>query len=104
MHSSRMRTARLLTVSGRGSVQPGDGVLHTGGSAQPRGIYIGGDLPKPGGSASMESALRSLPNPGGFALGGLPKGICIQGVCPTPPPISAYGVEGFGRPPPLWTE
>ena len=31
MHSSRMRTARLLTVSGGGSVQQGG--LHPGGSA-----------------------------------------------------------------------
>ena len=45
MHSSGMRTTRLLIVSGGGVC------IHGGESAQPRGVCIQGGLPNPGGSA-----------------------------------------------------
>ena len=77
MHSSRMRTARLLTVSGggggsaqhwegsasRGAAQPGEGESASRGVAQLRG---GGVFPTPGGSASKEGSTQ-------------PRGVCIQG-------------------------
>ena len=56
MHSSRMRTAYLLTVSGGG-----------GGSAQPRGFCPTLGSAQPGGSAQPRG---SLLNPGGSASGG----------------------------------
>ena len=73
MHSSRMRTARLLTVSGgsargvciNGGLHPG--VCIGGGSAQP-GVVC----PAPGGR----------PNPMGLHPGGLHLGVCsTRGVC-----------------------
>ena len=78
MHSSRMSTAPLLTVSGEALPNPGEGGsasgggrvgptlggLHPGGSAQPQGVCIRGVCQGglhlegvcPGGSASRGSA------------------------------------------------
>ena len=95
MLSCRMRTARLLTLSGEGglpnprgvSTQPREGVcigggLHRGGLPSP-----GGGLPATWGSAQLRGG---LPNPRGVCIQGvciqwgsaqLRKGVCIWGVC-----------------------
>ena len=118
MHSSRMRTARLLTVWG-GSVQPG-GSTSRGVCLTLEGVCIQEGLPNPGGSASK----GVCPTPGGLhprgvcpTLGGLhpmgvcpiqggmhpgksaqPQGVCIGGgVCPTPGGSASRG--RLGRPP-----
>ena len=64
MHSSGMRTARLLTVSrGGGSLHPWGrvcptpGGLHPGGSAQSQGLCIQGGLPNPGGGGEVSASL-----------------------------------------------
>ena len=105
MHSSRMRTARLLTVSG-GSASGGvggsasQGGLHLRGLPGPRGVCIRGrvcirqvcptlgglhwgSLPNPrAGSASrVVCPTLGVLHPGGSAQ---PQGwVCILGVCPT---------------------
>ena len=103
MHSSRMHTARLLTVSEGGSASGG---LHPGG------------LPTTGGSASRGvcPTLESLPNLGGGSAqpwGGVcPTAwvcigrVCIWGesafrrVCPTPEGLHLGGGSASGGPPP----
>ena len=62
MHSSRMRTNRLLTRGG----------LHPVGSTQPGGICIRRALPNPGGSAEAMggSASRGVCPTQGFCIGG----------------------------------
>ena len=75
MHSSRMRTARLLTVSGEALPNPGGGVSIQGGSAKPGG----GVDPTLGGSASR---------------GGLPGGLHPEGVC-----IGGSASRGSAQPP-----
>ena len=76
MHSSRMRTARLLTVSvGFACPTPGGGGLHRGGSSQPGGgVCIGG------GSVQ----LRAGPHPAGGSVQPW-EGVCIQGGWANPP-------------------
>ena len=67
MHSSRMRTGRMLTVCC--SLLPGGGCAWSGGGSAPRGgAWCGGGVSAPGGV------------PG---LGGLPPGGCLVwgGVC-----------------------
>ena len=117
MYSSRMSTGRLLTVWGGGEGLPNLEGLHPGRSAQPGG---GGVWPTRRGMH-----LGVLPDPRGYASGGLHRGylhggglpnlegnlhpgmtawgVCIQGGLPTPLPRSAY--VGVGQTPlPLWTE
>ena len=66
MHSSRMRTARLLTVSGEEGVCIGGKVCPTFG-----GVCICGELPNPGGLH-----LGGLPNPAGVSRGSASRGVC----------------------------
>ena len=87
MPSSRMRTARLSTVSG--GLHPGRGSTQTwGGSAQHWGVCIRGGLPNLGESASRGvcPTLGGLPNRGGLHPGGSAQsgGVCIQGGLPNP--------------------
>ena len=91
MHSSSMRTTRLLTVSGWG----GEG----GRSASRRGLHPGG-LPNPPQVCLWGVCIREVCNQGGSAQpprsaciqGGLPtlksayRGSASRGVCPTPNP------------------
>ena len=69
MHSSRMRTDRLLTVSVGGER-----------SAQPRGVCIQGALPNPGGGSASGGGV--CPTPGWSASGG---GSASSGFGQTPP-------------------
>ena len=82
MHSSRMRTARLLTYRGgvciQGSLHPGKGVCPEGGLS--RGVCIASKGVCPGGSAwgvciqgGSASREGGLPKGRGSALG-----VCIQ--------------------------
>ena len=74
MHSSRMRTARLLTRS-RG----GDG-LHPRGSASQRGLH-------PWGVCIQGSAPQGFLHPRGVCIwGSASRGVCIWGVGQTPSP------------------
>ena len=86
-HSSRMCTARLLTLLGGGgstksrkgglpTIGGGGWCLHPGGSAQPRGVCIQEGLPNLGGLH-----LGDLSNPGGLHLGDLsnPGGLHLGG-------------------------
>ena len=75
MHSSRMRTARLLTVWG--GVCPTQGVCIQEGLANPKGV---------------------CPTPGVCIQGGLPnlEGLHTGGVCPTPGGLHPGGLD---RPP-----
>ena len=78
MHSSRMRTARLLTVSG-------------GGVCPTRGVCIQEGLPNPGGSAQPGVGWY----PGGSAQpqGGLPTwGVYVQGESAQPQGAASCGV------------
>ena len=107
MHSSRMRTARLLTYPGGGGGLPGresasGGVCIQG--ALPKRVCIrgGGVCPTPPGLPIGGVCIQGgLPNPPGLPMGG---GVCLGWVCiwegGLPNPCrSAYG-EGVGRPPP----
>ena len=85
MHSSKMRTARLLTVSGGGGVCPTLGVCICGVCIL--GVCLQGGLPNNRGSASGRGcASWGLSNLGGLHPGG---GVCPtaggrhRGVCPT---------------------
>ena len=91
MHSSRMRTACLLTIMGGG------------GSAQPRGSASRGVCPTQGGLHPWRGGLPNLgglhPEGSGQPWGVFPTwGVCIRGVCPTPG--VCIGGGGLGRLPP----
>ena len=109
MHSSRMRTARLLTVSvvsrrGRGVCAGGLGCLPRGASAK-EGVSAQGEMcaqegvvcPKgslPGGVCLGEECLSrrgvsvqdGRVGPGVSSQGGLQRGVCLGCVADTPRP------------------
>ena len=106
IHSSRMRTARLLTYSGErvcptgGSTQLGR-VYPIGGGVGSAlqevcptgGICIQGGLPTPQVCLQRGCIQGGLPNQGGQHLGVCPRGDCIMGVWPTPPRSAYRGVR-----------
>ena len=125
MHSSRMRTAHLLTVWGGGSAQPRGCVSSAQpGGALPMGVCIGGGLSptqgdcptlgvsefggsaQPGVSASRGTGGVCIqgvcPTQGGSTLEGVCLGgLCIWGVCPTPPGLLMGGGVGQTHYPPV---
>ena len=89
-HSSRIRTARLLTVSeGEGEgFCPTPGGLHPGGSAQPQGVCIWGVCPNLGGVCPTLGVLHPgvCPTPGGLHRGGsASRGDVGKTPSPSPP-------------------
>ena len=90
MHSSRMRTAHLFTVSC--SIAGGGGVSkHAAGrGVSAWGIYPGGVFP----GVSDQGVCQGVSVQGGVCPGGcLPKGgVCLGGVCPRRVSASCPGV------------
>ena len=89
MHSSGMRTARLLTASQQGTVGMG---IPAWGVYLPRGVYLPGGTCPGGVPAKGGPAWGVYPTGGYTCLGGvpawgdLPRGCsCQGGTCPSTP-------------------